>query len=194
MMSIAIVPAAGAGRRFGSSPKLLAPIDGVPLLQHTLRSLLDAGLTRIVVVIAPGAELPGVSALDDARVTTAVNPDPSRGMLSSIQAGIAGIAVDDLNAARSVVVIHPGDMPFVAPDTIRRVIEACRDGGRVVCPAFKTARGHPVVMPGAMGEAIRRAPDGATLAALLDAFPGGRTTVDVDDPGVVRDVDVPGDL
>ena len=202
MTSIAIVPAAGAGRRFGPAQKLLAPIDGLPLLERTIRSLLEAPVTGVIVVLAPAVALPGIAALDDSRVHTAVNPDPSRGMLSSIQAGVVSLFEtgwwsaerDECGDSRSVAVIQPGDMPFVSPQTVQRVIEACQARGQVVCPTFGSERGHPVVVPGALLEAIRRASEGTTLAAILDRFPGGRATLEVSDPGVIRDVDVPADL
>jgi CTP:molybdopterin cytidylyltransferase MocA len=192
MTALAIVPAAGSGRRFGHSLKLLAPIDGVPMLERTLRSLLDAGVDPVIVVVSPQAELTAVAALGDPRVGTAVNPDPSRGMFSSIQAG-AQQAYHRIRPG-SALLVMPADMPFVAPETIARVIAACLVTGRIVCPSFGGARGHPVVMPGALLDRIREAPAGATLAEVLDAEPSGRMLLPVTDRGVVRDVDVPRDL
>ena len=58
----------------------------------------------------------GVRALNDARVRLAVNPNPSRGMFSSIQIGLRA-APDGIPVA-----ILPGDMPFVAGDAVRRVL------------------------------------------------------------------------
>ena len=190
MASIAIVPAAGRGSRFGG-PKLLAPIGGVPMLDLTLRSVLEAGVDRLIVVVAPGAEWPGVTSIDDPRVELVVNPDPDRGMFSSIQA-----AAD--RAARAgpwmTVLILPADMPFVPPATIGRVLRQSQSTGGVVCPVFKGKRGHPVALPAAALELVRAAPADATLADVLDAAPGGRTELEVTDPGVLRDVDVPSDL
>jgi CTP:molybdopterin cytidylyltransferase MocA len=53
MRAIAIVPAAGKGSRFGPGPKLAAAIDGVPLLERTVRSLLDGAVDAVIVVLAP---------------------------------------------------------------------------------------------------------------------------------------------
>src|SRR5690242_3670734 len=56
----AVVPGAGRAERFGSQ-KLLADLDGEPLLNHTLRSLLDAGLQRVVLVVSRELSLASVS-------------------------------------------------------------------------------------------------------------------------------------
>ena len=190
MASIAIVPAAGQGSRFGG-PKLLAPVGDMPMLERTLRSLLEAGVDRVIVVVAPGAAWPGVVSIDNPRVHLVVNPDPARGMFSSIQA-----AADQ--AVRTgewmTVLILPADMPFVPPETIARVLQQSRSTGGVVCPVFKGKRGHPVAVPAALMGLIRAAPADATLADVLDAAPGGRAELEVTDAGVLRDVDIPADL
>src|SRR5919112_3961665 len=87
-IAVAVVPAAGASTRFGTM-KLLADVGGVPLLERTLASLLDAGVARVVVVTRAGATFDAVPAITDARIVIVVNPDPARGMFSSIQAGLA---------------------------------------------------------------------------------------------------------
>ncbi|MDX6552707.1 MAG: hypothetical protein QOH74_1195, partial [Gaiellales bacterium] len=85
MRSVAVVPAAGSAERFGGK-KLLALVDGEPLLDRTIASLLDGGVDQIIVVVAPdAADLKhDVNAFTDARVWPVVNPDPSRGMFSSL--------------------------------------------------------------------------------------------------------------
>ncbi|MFW9792627.1 NTP transferase domain-containing protein, partial [Brucella melitensis] len=76
------------------------------LLQWTLRSLLDGGIRRVTVVVAPNAVFAPVTLLHDARVTLVTNPDPDRGMLSSIQGGLESAAGDP-------ILVLPADMPFV---------------------------------------------------------------------------------
>src|SRR3954471_16046360 len=85
--SVAIVTAAGSAERFGGK-KLIAAVDGEPLLERSVRSLLDGGVHQVIVVLAADArdELErDVKVLSDPRVVTLENPDPSRGMFSSIQ-------------------------------------------------------------------------------------------------------------
>lgn len=186
MTSLAIVPAAGRGERFGSSPKLLADVGGEPMLARTIRTLFDGGVSRIVIVTAPGSTLTGLAILDDVRVMTVVNPDPSRGMLSSIQTGLAATDGDP-------ILVHPGDMPFVQAQTIAAVLTASRLGD-VVTPRHGAKRGHPVALPGHLRVAILSADPASNLSAVLKAAEVDRLELEVDDPGVLRDVDTPHDL
>ncbi|MDP9283092.1 MAG: NTP transferase domain-containing protein, partial [Chloroflexota bacterium] len=91
LRAVAVVTAAGSAERFGGK-KLLAPIAGEPLLDHTIRCLLEGGVAEVIVVVGADArrELArDVNAMNDSRVRPVENPDPSRGMFSSIQAGVA---------------------------------------------------------------------------------------------------------
>ena len=186
MAAIAIVPAAGKAERFGGG-KLTAQIDGEPLLNHTLRSLLEGGVARVIVVMAPGAEFPAVSMLQDARVTTVTNPDPSRGMFSSIQAGLAAAGGDP-------ILVLPADMPFVQSSTVAAVLAAAEKSGQIASPRFNGRHGHPVALPARMRDEILRAPASSALAALLKTHVGEQLEIDVTDAGIRRDVDVRGDL
>jgi molybdenum cofactor cytidylyltransferase len=184
--SLAIVPAAGQSERFGGM-KLVADVDGEPLLDRTLRSLLDGGIDRVVVVLAPGASFPTVSRLCDHRVTIAVNPDPSRGMFSSIHVGLAAAAGDP-------IAVLPADMPFVRPDTIRALVEQCVRTGAAFVPAHAGRRGHPLVLPGALRYALLGADATTSLKEALLSLGSSPLEFPVRDDGVMRDVDTRDDL
>jgi molybdenum cofactor cytidylyltransferase len=182
----AVVPAAGRAERFGGG-KLRALVAGEPLLTHTLRSLLDAGVESVAVVVAPDTDLEGVVLLGDARVTATVNVEPARGMFSSIQIGLA-------DAAGDVTLVLPGDMPFVSPETVRTIaLQALRSGAAVV-PVLDGKRGHPVAIPGRLRPRLLAADAGSSLKAALKEFGHPGVELAVSDPGILRDVDVRGDL
>jgi molybdenum cofactor cytidylyltransferase len=125
--------------------------------------------------------------MNDPRVRPVENPDPSRGMFSSIQAGVA-------TANGDALVILPGDMPYVRPDTVRAVLAKHREGHAIVSPRYKGKRGHPVVMPLALRDEIAATPASANLHEVIKRHQDERVDLDVDDAGVVRDVDTPADL
>jgi molybdenum cofactor cytidylyltransferase len=187
MPALGLVPAAGRAERFGSQ-KLVALVGGERLLDRTILTLLGAGLETVIVVTAPRAVLDDVRFLADPRVRRVVNPDPTRGMLSSIQAGLAGAPAGD------PIVLLPGDMPFVQPSTVTALLAAPPASGRVRVARFEGRRGHPLALPRSLGNEILKADAGANLSELLTGLGIVREYVDVADPGVVRDVDVPGDL
>ncbi len=186
--SLGIVPAAGAAERFGSA-KMLANVGGLPLLERTIRALLDGGVDAVTVVLRGDGERirDGVSVLRDGRVSTVSNRHPERGMLSSIQAGLR-------EATGDPILVMPGDMPYVEPGTVASLLRSYGEGGGIVSPRFRGKRGHPVLIPGHYREEILRAADGVTLHEILQEHASERVEVDVYDRGVVRDVDIPSDL
>jgi molybdenum cofactor cytidylyltransferase len=183
---MAIVPAAGRSSRFGSA-KLLACIDGTVLIDRTIGCLLDAGLERVVVVVDRPDALHDARLVHDARVSAVVNVDPSRGMFSSIQVGVAAGIGD-------AYLVLPADMPFVRAATVKAVLDRACEAGSVVVPVFRGRRGHPIVVPADLRAHLLAADPSSTLKNVLLASAAPRIEVDVDDPGVTRDVDVPGDL
>jgi len=190
--AVAVVLAAGESSRFGSQ-KLVAAIGGEPMLNRTIRCLLDGGVPDVVVVVSgkdsesrltPAA----VSLLGDPRVRLATNADPSRGMFSSIQAGCIVASGGD------PLLILPGDMPFVRSSTVEAVLARYRDVRQIVSPRHDGRRGHPVALPPAVRQQILTADPALSLNLLLNAHEHPRIYVDVDDPGTLRDVDRREDL
>jgi molybdenum cofactor cytidylyltransferase len=186
--SIAVVPAAGSAERFGGK-KLLTLVDGEPMLDRTISALLNGGVGQVIVVVAPDAgELQrDVNAFSDPRVWPVVNPDPSRGMFSSLQAGMS-------EAEGDALLVLPADMPFVESGTVAILLDAFASRSAIVSPKYQGKRGHPVILPPALRDEIRAAEPTITLHDVLKRHPDLRVDVDVTDRGVVRDVDRPADL
>jgi CTP:molybdopterin cytidylyltransferase MocA len=186
--SVAVVPAAGSAERFGGK-KLLTLVDGEPLLDRTISALLNGGVDQIIVVVGPDADelKRDVNAFSDPRVWPIVNPDPSRGMFSSLQAGMAEAAADAL-------VVLPADMPFVQSGTVAILLDVFATRRAIVSPKYQGKRGHPVILPPALRDEIRSAEPTITLHDILKRHPDERVDVDVQDRGVVRDVDRVSDL
>jgi molybdenum cofactor cytidylyltransferase len=190
-MIIGVVPAAGMGSRFAAAApglphKLLTLIDGEPMVRRTVQSLLEGGAERCVVVVSPGGEEAVRSALTGLPVTVTVNPNPERGMFSSIQCGVASVSAGDQ------CILLPGDMPYVTPGTVAAVLTASARSGVTVLPRHHGHRGHPMALSAALVARILAAPANATLKEqrLQEPF----LMFEVSDPGVHRDVDQPEDL
>lgn len=130
----AIVLAAGLSRRMGSN-KLLALLDGKPLVAHVVDAALAADLPVLVVL---GHDPDAIrAALGDRVVDYVLAPDHAQGMGRSIAAGISAI---DWNAA----IICLGDMPRISPELLRLLAaEAAPDA--ILIPSFAGRRGNPVL-------------------------------------------------
>ena len=183
----AIVLAAGAGSRFGGG-KLLASVDGRPLLQHTLDRVAEAGIDDVIVVL--GADAAAVEAAIEWRTERrVVNPEPERGLASSLAIGRAA-----LGEGIDAVLIALGDQPTVRTDVIRSLLDAPADPARpVVVPAYADDRGrNPVLVRSAGFALLDEASGDRGLGPVLAAHPERVQEVPV--TGSNPDVDTPADL
>lgn len=186
MRSVAVVPAAGFAERFGSD-KLLAKVGERPMIEATVRSLTEGGAKKVVVVVPPDSDALRAALKGMDGVTVVTNRSRERGMFSSIQAGVR-------EAQGDPILVLPGDQPWVEPATVAALLERYEKEPAIISPRFNGKRGHPVVIPGKYKDEIVGAPEGVTLHEILRAHASERIDIDVADKGVVRDVDVPGDL
>jgi molybdenum cofactor cytidylyltransferase len=191
--AIAVLPAAGASLRMGR-PKLLLPFRGAPLVAAVVGALRAGGVDGIVLVTAAGDG--GLRAwARQAGVATAVNPAPERGMLSSIQEGLAALGGADVLARRGdVLLVSPADLPRLAPDSVAELLRRmAAEKARLAVPVYQGKRGHPLaVAPSLIPEIFGLDPE-IGLKQLRDRHEAELLEVPVDDPGVVWDVDTPAD-
>jgi molybdenum cofactor cytidylyltransferase len=192
MSTVAVVLAAGASRRFGT-PKLLAPLDGRPVLQHALDAVAAAGLRDVVVVL--GDEAPAIEAAiawrDERRV---VNPRPGDGLSSSLRVGLDA-AVEVPGAGAVLVVL--GDQPSLRAEVIAAVLDAADDPALAAVP-FVRARyaddpaPNPVLVRRSAWALAAGLDGDRGLGPLLASHPDLVAGVPV--PGGNPDVDTPADL
>ena len=179
----AIVLAAGRSSRMAGANKLLADLDGIPVIGHTLDALAAAGLPPPVVVT--GHMAGEVAAAIGARpATLVVAADFADGMSRSLAAGLAG-APAEWHAALIVL----GDMPRVAPATLAAIAAAAADADAVVVPVADGRRGNPVAWGRAHWPRLMALTGDTGARTLLDWVTV--TTVAVDDEGIFADVDTP---
>jgi CTP:molybdopterin cytidylyltransferase MocA/SAM-dependent methyltransferase len=189
-----LILAAGSASRFGA-PKLLASLDGRPLLEHTLEAARTAGLDPIVVVLGAGADTieAGIAWSGEQRIW---NPDPGRGLASTLQIGLAAIA--DLEPRVDAAIVLLGDQPRTDPAVIGLLearFEAAGTGARslIVVPRYAGGGGANPVLVGRSAFGLTRDARGDRgLGPLIDAHPDLVTEVSVE--GENPDVDTPTDL
>jgi molybdenum cofactor cytidylyltransferase len=183
---VGILLAAGSASRFGGD-KLAAPLPdgtlvGVAALKH-----LAAAVDSVIAVARPGDNaMASAFAAHGARVS--ICPHANDGMGASLAWGVRGAA------AAAGWIIALADMPWIDPATIARVVAGIRGGALLAAPQFHGARGHPV------GVAARFYGELAALSGdegakqLLAARASSVQLIDVNDAGVLRDIDTPADL
>jgi molybdenum cofactor cytidylyltransferase len=169
-----VVLAAGASTRMGKA-KIHLPFAGRTIVGTTAAQALDAGL-RVILVARPDDE--AIGALGGGRVLVVRNPDPGRGMLSSIKEGIRHVS------AGSFFFI-PADMPFPGPEVYRTLAER-RTGGPVI-PVCGGRRGHPVLLPASLIPSILALPLETPLKLLIEA--ASPLLVEMAEDSILRDID-----
>ncbi|MFC1403693.1 MULTISPECIES: NTP transferase domain-containing protein [Streptacidiphilus] len=180
---VALLLAAGEGRRLGLGPKALLPYQGRPLVEHALAVLRAGGCERIVVVLGAGAEeVLATAELGDCTVVR--NGDWRTGMGSSLRAGLGALPAD-----APAVLVSLVDTPGVTPAAVARVLAA--EG--FAAAAYGGRRGHPVRIPaGYWGEAARGAVGDAGARALFAARASELLLVECGDVASGDDVDTVG--
>lgn len=179
-----ILLAAGHSRRFGSN-KLLHPLpDGTPMALASARTL-QAALPRVLAVVQ--ASNTALQALFTAAGVPwrAVDND---GLGDSLAAAIRATA----DAPGWVVAL--ADMPFIQPATCQAVQAALQQGALLAAPQWQGQRGHPVGFGAALFPELAALGGDEGARQVLQRHRQRLRVLDCQDPGVLRDVDVPADL
>jgi molybdenum cofactor cytidylyltransferase len=187
-MISAIVLAAGASRRMGRLKPLIS-MGGRTLLQAAIEPLRAAGVEEIVVVLGhrAGDIMPTLRGLG-CRVV--INRRYTRGMSSSIQRGLEAV-----NPRARAALMVLGDQPHIRPEVIGLLVEHFRRGdGNIVAPFYRGRRGHPVLFGRDQWNRLRALRGDAGARKLLARYPREVCRVEVDDPGILTDIDRPGDV
>ena len=200
-MTSAIVLAGGASTRFGSD-KLLAELDGRPVLHHALDAV--GGIANpVVLVIAPDAPPPPLPPGLERQVTIMRDDVLHGGPLAGLAAGLVALADIDRGYDGAALVIG-GDMPHLVPGVLELLAAAVGDdaliGGAVLeadPPCVLPLAIRPSVAAPIVHALLRE--DRRALRALLDRLPvavvpaAAWRAIDPDARTLV-DIDVPGDL
>ncbi len=184
----AVILAAGKGERLGGVAKALLVSGDRTFLARIVETARTAGLADAVCVVGPPYGEAVAAAARALGLRVVVNPDPARGMASSLALGFAAIADGPAGAAW----LWPVDHAAVAPGTLATLVQTL--GSHAAARPIHGGRGgHPPLVARALW---------AELAACGGHPGGGRAVlagadvraVEVADPGVVGDVDTPADL
>jgi molybdenum cofactor cytidylyltransferase len=175
-----LILAAGGGVRFGEEPKLLADLQGRPVLEHAINAQCAVPeLEQVVVVL--GAHAAGILAsVDFLHAEPVICEDWRDGMAASLRRG-----VDELSDAERIIVTL-GDQPLVTSEVIRRFLDA-EPGTRAT---YDGRPGHPVVL----------GPDQIRKIDTLEGDRGAREllgeapTIECGELCNGRDIDTPADL
>lgn len=185
----AIILAAGASRRMGR-PKALLPLGGETFIGRMTRVYGEV-CDPVVLVLGAGAGAIQAHLGAVASTRVLVNERWPLGQLTSLQC-----ALGVLDPAIGACLFTPVDCPRVRPDTIRALARELGEGSPpplVVMPRYKGRRGHPVGCARELFAALLGLAPERSARDVVHAHRERTVLVDVEDAGILEDVDTPGD-
>jgi molybdenum cofactor cytidylyltransferase len=183
---VGVLLAAGRGERFGGD-KLLAVLKSGECVGAAAARHLLAAVPDVVAIVRPDdAALAGALGASGAQIVRCANADDGMG------ASLACAVNSRPNAAGWLVAL--ADMPWIGPETIARVASAIAGGAVIAAPFHRGERGHPVGFGKPFYTALAALTGDEGAKSVLAAHGDRITRIDVDDAGILRDVDTRSDL
>jgi molybdenum cofactor cytidylyltransferase len=178
-----IILAAGSSSRMGTQ-KLLLPFGKSTIIETVIQNALQSGIKGLVVVL--GADHERIrEVIDPLPVEVCYNENHQSGMLSSVLCGFKSLP-EDTGAA----LVFLGDQPGIPPDITNAVIGAYNESLHgIVIPVYNHRRGHPLLVDFKYKNDISKLDLEKGLRALMHLFPEDVLEVEVDEPGILMDID-----
>jgi molybdenum cofactor cytidylyltransferase len=180
----AIILAAGRGVRFGPDPKLLALLDGKPLVRHVAEAAVRSVAKPIIAVTGHKAD-DVEAAIDALPIQIIRNSLFAEGLSSSLKAGFAASPPE-----AGAVIVLLGDMPFITANLIDELVSAWQSTGRpaALIPISDGRRGNPVVLSRMLEAAVRELSGDAGAGRILRNHPGV-VEWPVESQAILQDID-----
>ena len=189
--AVAILLAAGESRRMGQL-KALLPWQGDTLLGCQVSSLLQAGISQVVVVLGHKRDrlLPLLEGRD--RVVSVFNPDYQAGKTTSIKTGIKAVLRSPQAAAAQTLVLLNVDQPRTA-ETISTLLSRHESSDCLITiPVFQGKGGHPLILDcSLLPELLEIAEASQGIRAVVRKHEERLHRVEVDTPEVLWDLNTP---
>lgn len=184
---VALVMAAGRSRRFGDTDKRLAMLPNGRSLLASSCALAREAFTDVRVVLREDDDPAALGLVDPAlRIVRA--PHGEAGLGASLADAFVALGHDPtlVNARAAAVLL--GDMPAIAPTTLRRLRDAA-GRGRIVRPCQGGRPGHPVLFGRDLWPALETLEGDSGGRTVVHRYSGCLSTLAVADPGIHLDID-----
>lgn len=189
MLSL-IVLAAGKSTRMQGRNKLLAKMEGKPMVRRVVETALSSRVDEVIVVL--GWEESKVrEALSELPCRFVVNKNYEDGQSSSVKAGL-----NEVGEATRAILILPGDVARIDTRSINLVVdEYNRENRPIVVAAYQNKPGHPILLSRELFKEIQEIDEqSAGLKSVISNHVAEVRLVETNSENVLRDVDTPEDL
>lgn len=185
-----VLLAAGRSQRMGR-PKALLPFHGKTLLHHAVQTLCATACSPRIVVVSREVEEESCWLSDEVDIALVVNPDPLRGLSSSLRVALDAIeACEQTEAGARVegILITLVDQPLVTPDHLEAILQAGAATG-LAASSWPGAFGPPTFLYRSFFAALRELRGDEGAKKILQANRDGVRLVDY--PEAAQDIDDP---
>lgn len=179
-MNSCVLLAAGLSERF-HSPKALAKINDLTVIEHIQTTLLSTQIDEIIVVLGAHQDDIKPLILNHNRLTVVYNKDYKFGQTSSFQTGLKAVSKD----SKSVFLL-PVDCPFIKAETFDHLLHIFSKGqASILVPAYNSQKGHPPVFSPAVFNEIINLDHSLGINSIVQKHKSDELIFEVDDPGVL---------
>jgi len=184
---VPLILAAGDSSRMGY-PKALLPLGSETFLTRILTALepLELGMARVVLGVHESFIRP---LLAGRSVRILINPDPSRGQISSMKLG-----AENLDPDCAGCLIWPVDQPLIPAELVRSLIQLfVNTAVPLVLPSCRGRAGHPAIFGRTLIEELLAAPIDASPKLIVARHRAEAAWLTTEETGTIEDIDTPED-
>ena len=185
MSVAAVILAAGASKRM-KEPKALLRLDGEPAVFTLFTALVRASYEPVVTVTSSTVKKELDALMFPGKIV--INDETEKGALLSFRLGLQTLP-DECAAA----LLCPVDHPLIRRETLQK-IKAAASRTHIIVPCYQGKRGHPTLFGQDFWPLLFSLPLEEGARGVLRRKPDAVTLLDVDDPGVVQNLNSPSDL
>lgn len=189
MNSTAILLAAGASERMGTTKQLVSITDK-PLLLHTLEPLLESRLAKVVLVLGHNHKEILKQIPSSEKLITVINNNYAHGISSSVKTGMA-----HLEPNTDTIMIALADQPFITTQIINNLLEhASETTKKIIAPVWQGERGHPVIFKKKYFHKLMKLYGDKGGSSILKNHPYDLLLIAVKTDAILFDIDTTKDL
>jgi molybdenum cofactor cytidylyltransferase len=179
----AIILAAGLSKRMGTQ-KLLLPFGKSTLIESVIQNVVQSEVDSVLVVLGANHKEIG-KVIAPLPVEVCLNKDYKSGMLSSVRCGFQALPEET-----GTVLVFLGDQPGIPPHVTNRILKAYDESLHgIVIPVYNYRRGHPLLVDFKYKRDVVKLDLENGLRSLMHHFPEDVLEVEVDEPGILMDID-----
>jgi len=182
-MISSILLAAGQSKRMNGENKLIKKIDGIPLIKHSVKNIINSSIDELIIVLGYEENILRKIIGKNNKIKYVFNKNFESGISSSIKIGI-----NNLSFKTQAFFISLGDMPLISQKIYNLLIKHMNDK-QIIVPVYKGSRGNPILFSKSMIDEIMNIQGDVGAKNILSKNENKILNVNVGDKSILQDFD-----